>query len=556
MRRILLLSILSITACPRAPANTPASEPKAKASKPAEAPSPPEPKKAPPPPPGGPKLAKISTAPRVKRTPSNERSPLGTNLVSPNFMTTQWAFLDSMKSADWWTSCTVDKWGDGRRIDLDELGWPRALESGQRATTIIPAQEGGPMVLRYDGKGAIELSGTEGPVADVDERRGRITFVAKRDQQLILAITETDPNDHIRNIQVYAKKHEKLVTAGAIFNPTFLDRLAPFKVVRFMDWQRTNSSPIVEWAGRTEPRFYTQAHATGIAYEYLVLLANTLKFDPWFCLPHKADDAFVAKFAAFVRDELDPSLKTYVEYSNEVWHDHPEFNQALYARKQGEALGLHRDNGIARLMYQAQRSSEMMAIVARIIPKERLVRVLGSQLGNHYAHDALLKHAGTKEHTDALAVAAYFGHEVGSNHRLLAKKDPKAVLDFLEKRAVPWTLDAISKSTAWGKKNGVAIIAYEGGQHLVAEPAQQGDADVARVLDTANAHERMGRAYTRLLEGWKAAGGGVFVHFTFAARPGRFGRFGMLDALDQPRKEAPKYDAIMTFIEKTPPWWD
>lgn len=37
----------------------------------------------------------------------------------------------------------------------------------------------------------------------------------------------------------------------------------------------------------------------------------------WVNIPHKASDAFIASFAAFLRDRLRPDLKVYVEYSNE-----------------------------------------------------------------------------------------------------------------------------------------------------------------------------------------------------------------------------------------------
>lgn len=547
-----------VVGCPRpvATANPAKANGAAKAKTKKKKKSAPAAKKTPPPPPPKKAPTEISTKPRVKRERKNQRSAIGTNLIRVNFQSTEWAFLDGMKSADWWVSATVDRWGDGRKIPLDGNGWPKSLERGQRANTIVPAQKGGSMVIRYRGKGAIELSGTEGPVDALDfVKPGRITFEAHPKQALILSIVETDPKDPVRDIQVFAAEHEKLLDAGQVFNPVFLDRLAPFKAIRFMDWQHTNSSPIVHWHDRTIPTYFTQAVITGISYEYMILLANTVGADPWFCLPHAATDDFVAKFATMLRDELDPSLVAYLEYSNEVWHDHPEFSQALYARQQGEKLGLHRDNGIARLMFQTKRSNEMMAIVESILPPERRVRVLGSQIGNHYAHEEMLRVPGTKDHVDAIAVNAYFGHEVGGSAKLLAAKKPEKVLDFIEKYSIPEAIRATRLSYDWGKKRGLRIIAYEGGQHLVANPSRNDDPRIAKLLDGANRHKRMGRAYKQLLDGWKANGGELFVHFTFAGEPQKWGRFGMLERLDQPRKEAVKYDALLEFIEKNPRWW-
>ena len=74
--------------------------------------------------------------------------------------------------------------------------------------------------------------------------------------------------------------------------------------------------------------------------EVMVALANQLSADPWFCIPHMADDDYVARFAAIARDNVDPGLKIHVEYSNEVWNS--GFSQATYAREQGLAEGLRR----------------------------------------------------------------------------------------------------------------------------------------------------------------------------------------------------------------------
>jgi hypothetical protein len=61
--------------------------------------------------------------------------------------------------------------------------------------------------------------------------------------------------------------------------------------------------------------------------------------------------------------------------------------------------------------------------------------------------------------------------------------------------------------------------------------------------------------YLRYLKGWKDAGGGLFLHFNSVMRPSKYGRWGALQSMEQPRAEAPKYDALMTFSETTPRWF-
>ena len=87
-----------------------------------------------------------------------------------------------------------------------------------------------------------------------------------------------------------------------------------------MDWGHTNHSPIVEWSDRRKPWHQTQAGEYGVAMEYWIQLSNLLQKDPWICVPHQASDDYIRKMARMFRDQLDPNLTIYLEYSNEVWN--------------------------------------------------------------------------------------------------------------------------------------------------------------------------------------------------------------------------------------------
>ena len=39
----------------------------------------------------------------------------------------------------------------------------------------------------------------------------------------------------------------------------------------------------------------------GVALEWMIELCNRQKIDPWFCLPHLADDDFVRNFVSFLQ---------------------------------------------------------------------------------------------------------------------------------------------------------------------------------------------------------------------------------------------------------------
>src|SRR5581483_8613189 len=130
---------------------------------------------------------------------------------------------------------------------------------------------------------------------------------------------------------------------------------------------------------------------------------------PWFCMPHRADDDFVRRFARLVHERLDPGLKVYVEYSNEVWNY--QFGQTRYAQEQGTALKLGNPEN---LRYYSQRSVEIFKIWESVFGRtKRLVRVLAAQAVNPWSSEQVLKWHDAYQHADALAIAPYFGNRFG-----------------------------------------------------------------------------------------------------------------------------------------------
>ncbi|MBY0494237.1 MAG: hypothetical protein K2Y23_08470 [Cyanobacteria bacterium] len=125
------------------------------------------------------------------------------------------------------------------------------------------------------------------------------------------------------------------------------------------------------------------------------------------------------------------------------------------------------------------------------------------------------------------------------------------LLRDLEAAAVPAVMAQVRQHVTIGRQQQLPIIAYEGGQHLVTwnSGALQGDATLERLFDAVNRDPRFGPLYTRYLQNWQDAGGGLFMHYTNCNGYGLFGRFGSLEYINQPRSEAPKFDALQRWIE-------
>ena len=197
--------------------------------------------------------------------------------------------------------------------------------------------------------------------------------------------------------------------AKSLFHPLFLERLAPFEVLRFMKWQRTETDTNRTWDKRAKPDDARWSTDAGVPAEVLIDLANETGKHPWFCMPHLADDDYVRHFAKLVKERLRPDLKAYVEYSNEVWNW--VYPATHHADAEGKRLKLG-DPAFGR--YYAQRSVEVFKIwEAEFGGRDRLVRVLASQFVNAWLSEQVLTWQDAYKHADVFAVAPYFGHEYG-----------------------------------------------------------------------------------------------------------------------------------------------
>lgn len=488
---------------------------------------------------------------------ASTRPPIGTNLARIDDWSTDFPFTDVFKTSRPWISGSASVWGDSRPLDLDAHGWVRSLQPGQVARTLmfwdlsrVPGRyPAGRYIVDYEGDGAIEYGGA---ARRIDSRPGRdlLDVEPARGGGIALVITSTDPKNYIRNLRVYREGSDP---AKHLFNPEFLDRLRNYKSIRFMDWMATNGnwspaggSQQQHWSDRPKPDDARWSNTHGVPLEVMAALANALHADAWFPMPHLADDDYVRNFAQTARRLLDPGLKAYVEYSNEVWNR--RYAQAHYAQQQGLALRLSSNPQEAQIRFYAKRSAEIFSIWEKVFPKDRLVRVLASQAANLNVSEIALSYGNTAAHIDALAIAPYFGFRPKEIDRARGMSLDDLMRE-LETSLLPRAKEFMTQQGKIARKHGVSLIAYEAGQHLVGVGKMQGDAALNALFDAANRDPHMGTLYTRYLNDWASTGGGLLMHFTHVSHYRKTGRFGSLEYMAQPRSEAPKYDALQRFIE-------
>ncbi len=521
--------------------------------------------------------AAVSGKPTVSAA-TVDNPALGMGLAGIADWSTQQPFIDLMKSARPWIGHLPGQWGgiDAEQIAaggyLDNAGWPRQIPDGaERIEALIltdqPAESmilAGRYRLTYAGQGAITVGGL---AQDIETRPGEIWFTYTPGPGLVgVAISAIDPTDPIRDIAVVKQDNIPLFQAGAIFNPAWLAHIRDVRSVRFMDWMLTNGSTQTHWADRPLPTDYTYARR-GVPVEVMVQLANQIGADPWFNMPHLADDAYVSAFATLVHDSLDPRLKTYVEYSNEVWNF--IFPQTLWAGEQARALWGDAAGDDAWMQFVGMRGAQVADIWAGVYADnpERLVRVIATHTGWPGLEEPLLNAPlavanGAKppyQSFDAYAIAAYFGYDLGSDEMAetvrgwIARPDANpAAADQIRAGSLHELLTATFPYQAGvATAHDLDLLMYEGGTHVTGLGEQVNDDALTGFFTAFNYSPEMAQIYDELLSGWRANGGTMFNAFVDVAPPSKWGSWGALRHLDDVN---PRADALKVYNAAGADW--
>lgn len=475
-------------------------------------------------------------------------------------------------------------WGSGKDVVYDKNGWPTDLKGGQALTKFLnrlPANTvpDGFYTVLYDGKGTIHYGNDASLVA---HREGMDIIEIKAGDDGILnaslAIKETDPEDYISNIRVllpggicegnpylrvndetecetgrylsFAVHHETLR-----YNPDYLNFIKDFQVIRFMNMSGMTRNPVEKWEDRHNMEEATWGgregtYSRGAPAEIMVDIANRVNADAWFSMPYQANDDYVRKFAELVSKQLKPGLKAYIEYSNEIWN--PIFVHHDYAMNQGLKLKLDKDKNRAREKFHSYRSVQVFDIWEEVFGgTDRLVRVMGAWTSNPRMSNAILNYRDAYKKTDALAIAPYFGATIKEIQRAKNVDDIfKAINSKRSKKGFAASVRQMKQQAKVAEVFNLDLIAYEGGQHLVDWNTRKADDGNNELLYAANRDRRMGELYKKYLKEWEKAGGKMFVQFSAPRIYSWYGSWGIKEYISQSRSEAPKYDAILSYMEE------
>lgn len=505
-------------------------------------------------------------------------------------------FLDIARKMRPFFSFAGDEWESRSHEELradgvfDADGYPTRIPDGMTGVRTIwawdPASAGasraGIYVLAHAGQGTINLGGD---AKILNKSSSRVVFENASGGAFWLDITATNPQNPIRALSIVRAEDLALSQAGAIFNPDWLSLVADARELRFMDWMQTNGSSLTSWSDRPTLGAASWNEA-GVPVEIMVRLANEAGVDPWFTMPHAADDDFLRQFATYVRDNLDPRLKAHVEYSNEIWNG--AFPQFHWLREQaiaewGDDIS---EDWEAIFAYHSKRATHAALIWQEVYgdaAEDRLVNVMGTQATVTWMTEVSLAATAWKDREpdtftppaavfEEVAATTYFG---GS---LIAEPDSRRDLTTLAlqqgDRAYPWLYDqlalpnrstdsvpavlaSLTEQSNLAHDNGLRFTLYEGGQHVHHSFGVDGlsDAQAEAMTSFLGGFVRspeMAALYSLLWDGWRKIGDGPFMQFTEMGAPSRWGSWG---TLAWPGDNTPRSRFLLSKQAEGGSWW-
>ncbi len=508
---------------------------------------------------------------------------LGMGLNGVADWSSQVAFVDVMKQARQWVGHLPGQYGGWGQQELeeggflDENGWPTSIPDALTkietlTLTDFPedaTQHSGVYRLTYEGTGKVDLAGS---ARALRYSENEITFRFQPGDGFIgVVINDTDPNgtgDYVRNIQIVREDQIPLHEAGVVFNPEWIALIEDVRLVRFMDWMLTNGSFVETWDKRPVVEDYSFTRR-GVPLELMLQLANQIGADPWFNMPHLADDDYFKAFAEQVQDGLRPGLKAYVEYSNELWNF--LFPQTHWTVAQArERWGEKGEEDW--MQFAGMRAAQMSKIWTDTFEnKDRLVRVIATHTDWPGLEQGMLTaplsvaEGGARpvDLFDAYAVTGYFGHELGGEDfapKVMEwiQQDPtfalatKNAVDTLRQGSLKALLtEALPYQAKVAQEHGLELIMYEGGTHIVGHGDWTGEEQLTDFFTHLNYTQDIGAIYQELLQSWNAAGGTLFNAFVDVAKPTQWGSWGALRHLGD---QTPRFEALTQYNAAGATW--
>jgi hypothetical protein len=464
-------------------------------------------------------------------------------------------FFDKRPFGAWWSRDQADcpQCQDGD-FQIDVSGTYRLAFTGQ--ATLRAAE------------GAVEV---QNQVYDAASNTTTADVVVKPGQGLLFVefvdtrrTPESETNTGIADVRLLRPGYD--LDTETIFTPHMLKAVEPFGVLRFMNWVGGNNinppfdsgaDSILDWEARTLPTD-RQNRGKGVAWEYVIELANLTGKDIWINVPVHASDDYVRGLAQLLKDELHPDVVIYVEHSNEVWN--PIFTQYDYNRSSAvfevNEGGSNLDAGGVRLegLWAQRRHVRRLVEISGIFREVFGDRAINSRVrvvhawwaiepGSYEAQLAWIEetYGPPNRYLYAVAAAGYIGIE-----GLPASASVDEVLDRLKRSSDSQARGPRMALRQVADRYNLTLAMYEGGPDT-SKPLQW-DRDTQFLLTLIEAHRDAGMKNVIVHDLWDnwfghpEIQGDVFIYFTLQSQYNRWGMWGLTEDITD--LATPKFQAI------------
>ncbi len=424
----------------------------------------------------------------------------------------------------------------------DASGYPIAGVSGTSSTDIGFILPTGTYKIAYQGTGTLTvggigtLGGAWTQVGGEQQNTVKITGTPGAfGNSLTLTITNS-AGQTVSGIRLLYPGFD--YASPPLFLSQFVALLKPFRALRFMDWEATNSTTLADWANRPTASHFGHS-PFGEPYEHIVELVNETGKDCWINIPEHATDAFIQSFAQFMRQNLDftriatarqaqgltTPFELIVEDSNETWNQGftayatfsaaAKANASRYTGVYSGSFGPSWMTGNTALMQVGQYHGDRLMKIASFFQQgmtdhaSAVKPVLsGWALGPGYSDASLTfikANYGDPKNTIAyVALAPYFATADDTTTGSLATLFPALEANITSMNAT------MQQFVSLGAQYGIPIAAYEGGQSLTGTTNQT-------IKHLAQHDVRMHDTYVKYAAFWKQNfGTSLFMHFSLA----------------------------------------
>lgn len=469
----------------------------------------------------------------------------GINLAAYAYYANELPFVDLATQREW-QGYADSVLGNGN-ITTDSDGQVTSIAEGSTARKRLFLGNNqkypiGEYTLEFEGEGTIRLTSdfdTPPTLTGSTEFTRTYNVASTSAYGFDIEIQTTNELNPIKNVRLFSQEFgsEGYGRSGLLTDTSFSG------VYRMMDWNNTNNSEREDW--EDEPQITNASWSPQVPLEVQIRFANEAGRDLYINIPHLATDDYVENAANVVDSLLDPTLKVWVEYSNECWNSH--FDQFAYCNNVLKPL-----YGTSTLWEAyGRRAGEVISIFKPLVPGRTYGVVAGQTSNPSILGYALTgsKYTGTQM-ADLAAIAPYFTLDMPGLYAdyLANTVNTNDVFTELE-TYISGTLGPLILSNYNVARNyGIPLIAYEGGQHLVpTTQAQKDNVGFMALLKSLQREEGMQDCYDLLLDTWYDKGGKTFILYNDIFTPNVNGAWGLME--DYQDTEAPKLTAVQDYYD-------